>query len=52
MADIVFRKTPKSYDTIIESTSFHEKTVLSMEDIKELINLSENYLSKSIFINA
>jgi len=46
---------------MILQTSFHEKTgiriiqtylVLSVEDVKELITISESFLSKCLFINA
>ncbi|CAD8194687.1 unnamed protein product [Paramecium octaurelia] len=49
-ADELYSQTPESYEQLIASTSFNDKSVLSVEDITELTNLSQSYYSQCLFI--
>ncbi|CAD8117265.1 unnamed protein product [Paramecium sonneborni] len=49
-ADELRDQTPQSYEQLIASTSFNDKSVLSVEDITELTQINKSYYFKCLFI--
>ncbi|KAM3136563.1 hypothetical protein pb186bvf_011366 [Paramecium bursaria] len=50
IADQLFITTPQSFDNMIEQTSFHDKSILSVEEIKDLCSIGTNLLSQCLYI--